>query len=55
MTLASPFIHIADYRELGVWLISILLVVFGFRYFKEILVFVLEKLYELFIQQNPSI
>ena len=43
------------FHEFAIWLISIVIVAFGFRYAKEIVSFVLDKLYQVFIQQNPSV
>ena len=42
-----------DYKEYAVWLVTIILVAVGFRYAKEVIVFLLDKLYEVFIQNNP--
>ncbi len=44
-----------DLRDYAIWLVSLLLVAFGFRFVKEIIAFVLEKLYGFFIQQNQVI
>jgi uncharacterized membrane protein YqjE len=49
----SPYIIDADFRQLAFLMISILLIAFGFRYIKDIIVFVLDQLYRLFIQENP--
>jgi hypothetical protein len=43
----------AELREAAVWFASVLVIVVGFRFFREVIVLVLEKLHELFIQQNP--
>ncbi len=51
----SPPAGLPDYREWAVWLITIALVAFGFRYAKDIIAFMLDKLYEFFIQDNPII
>jgi hypothetical protein len=45
----------ADPRIYSVWLIALLLVAFGFRHAKDLIAFVLDKLYQTFIQQNPLI
>ena len=39
-------------RPYSVWLITILLVAFGFKYAKEIIAFVLDKFYQFFIENN---
>lgn len=39
-------------RQYSVWLITILLVAFGFKYAKEIIAFVLDKFYQFFIDNN---
>jgi len=43
-----------DLREYVVWLIAIVIVAFGFRHAREIIAFVLDKLYQVFIQNNPA-
>lgn len=43
-----------DLREYVVWLIAIVVVAFGFRHAREIIAFVLDKLYQIFIQNNPA-
>ncbi len=55
MFTANPSAGATDYRQYAVWLISLLVIAFGFRYVKDIINLVLEKLYEVFIQQNPSL
>jgi hypothetical protein len=42
-----------DFREFAIGIVSILIVVFGFKYAKEIIVFMLDKLYQVFIKDNP--
>ena len=42
----------ADAREYAIWLISLALVAFGFRFARQIIALLLEKLHEIFIQQN---
>jgi len=49
----APYIIDTDYRQLAFVIISVLLIAFGFRYIKDIIVFVLDQLYRLFIQENP--
>ena len=41
-----------DPREYAVWLVTIILIAFGFRYAKEVLTVFLDKLYEVFILGN---
>lgn len=41
-----------NYTEFAVWVATILLVVFGFQFAKDLLSFILMKLYEFFIQHN---
>ena len=38
--------------EIAVWLIMFMVVIFGYRYIKEIIEYVLLKLYEYFIQHK---
>ena len=45
---------VKHYRQYTVWLITILVLAFGFQYLNEIIAFVLDKLYQVFIQQNPA-
>jgi hypothetical protein len=52
MLAASTNINISDY---AVWLITITLVAFGFKYATQVIAFVLEKLYQYFIQNNSFI
>jgi len=40
--------------DVAIWLVAILIVLFGFRYIKDFLVFILGKLYEFFIQHNAG-
>ena len=42
-------------RQFAIWLITIMIVAFGFRHVKEIIAFVVDKVYEIFVQQNPTI
>jgi hypothetical protein len=41
-----------QYTDFMVWLVTLLLVAFGFQYVKDFFSFVLIKLYEFFIQYN---
>lgn len=43
-----------DYRHYAIWLISIVLIAIGFKYAREVIAFVLDKLYQLFIKENPT-
>lgn len=43
-----------DLKEYFVWLIAIVVVAFGFRHAREMIAFVLDKLYQVFIQNNPT-
>lgn len=36
--------------EYAIWIVSIVLIAFGFRYARELIAFVLDKLYQFFIQ-----
>jgi hypothetical protein len=49
----SSFV-MSDYRQYAIWLFTMLVVIFGFRYGKGIIAFVLDKLYQFFIQNNVS-
>jgi uncharacterized membrane protein YqjE len=53
MFTTTPYIIYTDYRQLAFLMISVLLIAFGFRYIKDIIVFALDQLYRLFIQENP--
>lgn len=44
----------SDFKEYVVWLIAIVVVAFGFRHAREMIAFVLDKLYQVFIQNNPA-
>lgn len=35
------------------WYVTLLVLILGYRYLKDTVVFILSKLYEFFIQQNP--
>lgn len=39
-----------DISEYAIWIVSIVLIAFGFRYARELIAFVLDKLYQFFIQ-----
>ena len=41
-----------DFREFLVWLVSAAIVVLGFRYVGRVIAFLLDKLYQIFIQQS---
>jgi hypothetical protein len=42
-------------KQYLVWLLALILTVFGLRYIKEFIAFVLEKLYQVFIQNNSAV
>lgn len=44
----------ADLKEYLVWMLALAIVVIGGRYAKRFIVFVLDELYQLFIQNNPN-
>lgn len=54
MIAASTPANMSDYSQFAIWLISIALVAFGFRYAKDIIAFVLDKCYQFFILNNPT-
>ena len=49
---SNPGMEMYDLRQYAIWLISIFIVAIGFRYVKEVIVFIMDKLYELFIQNG---
>ena len=54
MISATPSIAMSDYRQYAVWLLAIVVATFGLRYVKKIIAFVLDNLYQFFIQNNPD-
>ena len=48
-----PDIDLSSLRQLPVWLLVMGVAAAGFHYLKGFIVFLLEKLYEMFIQQHP--
>jgi hypothetical protein len=52
MISAAPSIVELDYSQYTAWLITIAIVAFGFRYAKGIIVFLLDNMYQFFIQNN---
>jgi hypothetical protein len=54
MFTSNPYTF-TDFRQYALWLISVLLLAVGFRFLKDIIVFVLDQLYKLFIQENPAL
>jgi len=42
-----------DLKEYLVWLMALAVVVAGLRHAKEVVAFILDKLYQIFIQDNP--
>jgi len=43
-----------QWPEYAAWLVAIFLVAFGFRYAREVITFLLDELYKIFIQHNAS-
>ena len=43
-----------EFKEYLVWLLTLGVVIFGFRHAKEIVAFVLDKFYQVFIQNSPN-
>jgi hypothetical protein len=43
-----------DFKEYLVWLLALAVVAVGFRHAREFIAFVLDKLYQIFIQNNPA-
>ncbi|MGZ8536920.1 MAG: hypothetical protein ACXWV9_01595 [Flavisolibacter sp.] len=41
-----------DYAQYAIWLITMVVVAFGFRYAKDIISFVLDRLYGFFIEND---
>ncbi len=54
MISANQLINMSDYRHYKIWLLAMLVATFGFFYAKETIEFVLDKLYQFFIQNNAS-
>ena len=52
MITASISNNSTDYAQYAVWLITMVVVAFGFRYAKDIIAFVLDKLYGFFIEND---
>ena len=55
MLAVTPSIDTSALRDLAVWLVAISLVAFGFRHAKDVIAFVLDKFYEYFILENPTV
>ena len=53
MLTPSPSVNLTNYNQYAVWLVAMIIVAFGFRYAREIIALVLDKLYQTFIQSNP--
>ena len=49
---ATEFVNVSKVGAFAAWVITILLVATGFQRIKEVIAFVLMKLYEFFIQKN---
>jgi hypothetical protein len=47
-------IGMMDFRQYAIWLIAMVMVAFGFRYAKDLIAFVLDKLYQFFVLNNPG-
>lgn len=54
MLYPSSSMDFSDFRQYTVWLLAMLIATFGLRYVKEIIIFVLDKFYQFFIQNNVS-
>lgn len=52
MVETSPYGNTDVFSQYLVWLTTILLVAFGFKYAKDIIAFVLDKLYQFLIENN---
>ena len=50
----SPLMNFSEYSQYTVWLITMAIVAFGFRGIKGIIAFVLDKMYQFFIQKKPT-
>jgi hypothetical protein len=50
----SSYAHfpVPNLQEYAIWVVTLLLVAFGFRYAKELIAFVLDKLYDLFVEHH---
>jgi hypothetical protein len=46
---------IQDLKEFAVWLIAIAVVAFGFRHARQFMAFILDKLYQYFVLNGPSV
>jgi hypothetical protein len=53
MNSATSPIDIPEFRDFAFWLVALLVLFFGGRLVRETVAFVLDKLYDLFIQHNP--
>jgi hypothetical protein len=52
MYLSTNYIDKEKFTAMSGWLITLLIAIFGFIYIRDIIVFVLTKLYEFFIQNT---
>lgn len=43
-----------DFKEYLVWAVALVIAVLGFSHARSFIVFVLDKLYQIFIQNNPN-
>lgn len=53
MYLATEYTEKKKFTTLAGWLITLLVLLFGYNYIKDIISFVLIKLYEFFIENAP--
>ena len=54
MNLPEMNIEELKFISMAAWFAGMLIVIICFRYIKAVLVYVLMKLYEIFIQRNPA-
>jgi hypothetical protein len=52
MFTSFPPTDLPDVKQYAIWLITIVVVAFGFRYARDIIGFIIDKLYQFFIQKN---
>lgn len=50
----TPAMDLSDIKQFMTWLAVLLIFVVGFRHAREVMAFVLDKLYQFFIQNNPG-
>ena len=54
MNFPLHYIDKVKFEVLVMWLITLVILIIGFRFFKDAIVFIMTKLYEFFIQNHPS-